>query len=230
MYQTEDRHDGLIYRFLADRPGELTRGGRLQALAAADHPSLDTRNWPETGLAGVALRESFPVRWVDLDGVEAPDDDLRQRGFAAGACRFARGEGMWYGMGAVYFACTNGGSAKKGQIWVYTPGPYEGTPRESEAPGRLELFVEPNDGTIVENADNLTVAPWGDLFVCEDGLDRQHLLRVTPAGEVVRFGTNLRSESELAGATFSPDGTTLFVNLQTDGLTLAITGPWDRLH
>jgi hypothetical protein len=28
------------------------------------------------------------------------------------------------------------------------------------------------------------------------------------------------------GATFSPDGTTLFVNIQGDGLTLAITGPW----
>jgi uncharacterized protein len=30
----------------------------------------------------------------------------------------------------------------------------------------------------------------------------------------------------LAGATFSPDGTTLFVNVQRRGLTLAITGPW----
>ena len=32
--------------------------------------------------------------------------------------------------------------------------------------------------------------------------------------------------SEWAGATFSPDGKTLFVNIQTPGVTFAITGPW----
>ena len=37
------------------------------------------------------------------------------------------------------------------------------------------------------------------------------------------------STSEWAGATFSPDGQTLFVNIQSPGVTLAITGPWDAL-
>ena len=37
-----------------------------------------------------------------------------------------------------------------------------------------------------------------------------------------------RHRSELAGATFSPDGSTLFFNIQTSGLTVAVTGPWDR--
>jgi secreted PhoX family phosphatase len=32
----------------------------------------------------------------------------------------------------------------------------------------------------------------------------------------------------LAGSTFSPDGETLFVNIQTSGITFAITGPWER--
>ena len=35
--------------------------------------------------------------------------------------------------------------------------------------------------------------------------------------------------AEWAGATFSPDGDTLFVNIQTPGITFAITGPWDAL-
>ena len=35
---------------------------------------------------------------------------------------------------------------------------------------------------------------------------------------------------ELAGAVFSPDGSTLFVNIQTPGVTVAITGPWDTLR
>nr|WP_197138046.1 alkaline phosphatase PhoX [Crateriforma conspicua] len=34
---------------------------------------------------------------------------------------------------------------------------------------------------------------------------------------------------EWAGATFSPDGQWLFANIQTPGITLAITGPWQNL-
>ena len=223
VYQTEDRHDGLIYRFIPNVPEQLAEGGRLQALEVIDRPGLDTRNWDETT---ITPGQSLPVRWIDLEDIDSPEDDLRLRGFDQGAARFARGEGMWYGEGTIFFACTNGGSKKKGQIWKYIPSPHEGTSQEDQQPATLELFIEPNDGNIVENADNLTIAPWGDLVVCEDGPGKQNLLLVTPAGEVVRFGTNRLSDSEFAGSTFSPDGTTLFVNIQVDGLTLAITGPW----
>ena len=34
--------------------------------------------------------------------------------------------------------------------------------------------------------------------------------------------------SEFAGAAFSPVGDELFVNIQTPGVTFAITGPWRR--
>ena len=37
------------------------------------------------------------------------------------------------------------------------------------------------------------------------------------------------SLSEFAGPCFSPDGRTLFVNIQGDGLTLAISGPFEQL-
>jgi secreted PhoX family phosphatase len=33
-------------------------------------------------------------------------------------------------------------------------------------------------------------------------------------------------DSEFCGACWSPDGRTLFVNIQTPGITVAITGPW----
>jgi secreted PhoX family phosphatase len=33
-------------------------------------------------------------------------------------------------------------------------------------------------------------------------------------------------QSEWAGACYSPDGRWLFVNIQTPGVTFAITGPW----
>jgi secreted PhoX family phosphatase len=99
---------------------------------------------------------------------------------------------------------------------------------EISEPGTLELFVEPNDGQIIENADNLTVAPWGDLVVCEDSDGDNYLLGITPQGNIYKMGRNAVSESELTGATFSPDGSTLFMNIQHDGLTLAITGPWNK--
>lgn len=212
VYQTEDRHEGLIYRFIPTVPGRLAEGGTLQALAVVDRPALDTRNWDSLE---VAVGQKLLVEWMDVDNVEAPEDDLRFRGFGAGAARFARGEGMWHGNDAIYFACTNGGSNKSGQVWKYEP-----------STETLELFVEPNDIEIVAFCDNLTVAPWGDLILCEDRDDGARLIHVTPDGECSTFARNAYTTSELAGATFSPDGSTLFVNIQLDGRTLAITGPW----
>jgi secreted PhoX family phosphatase len=92
----------------------------------------------------------------------------------------------------------------------------------------LELFLEPNDGELVDNADNLTVAPWGDLVICEDGKGDQFLVGVTPRGGIYKLGHNRYNTSEFAGAAFSPDGRVLFVNIQKTGLTLAITGPWKK--
>lgn len=223
VYETEDRSDGLIYRFLPRRAGQLAAGGRVQALGMREHARMDTRNWKERL---VHPRSTFEVTWVDLDNVDSPDDDLRYRGFEKGAARFARAEGMWYGRTAVYFACTNGGFKKKGQIWRYRPSRYEGEPDERHVPGRLELFIEPDDGAFVENADNVTVTPWGDLILCEDGSGEQYLVGVTPAGQLYKFARNAMGRSEFAGATFGPDGATLFVNIQNPGLTLAVTGPW----
>ncbi|MEX0821014.1 MAG: alkaline phosphatase PhoX [Rhodothermales bacterium] len=220
VYQTEDRGDGLIYRFLPNQPERLHQGGRLQVLAVQGRPSLDTRNWQENI---VAPGEMLSVEWLDIDDVLSPEDDLRHRGFEDGAARFARGEGMWWGNGSVYFACTNGGRAQTGQVWRYVPAENEGQPG---ATGELELFIEPNDSELLEHCDNVTVTPWGDLILCEDGSGEQYLVGVTPEGELYRFGRNAASDSELAGATFSPDGSTLFFNIQGDGLTLAVTGPW----
>ena len=212
VYLTEDDNESLIYRFIPDVPGQLVQGGRLQALVVRDSASLDTRNWEHVA---VAEGERRIVEWMDMEETDSPNNDLRLRGFEAGAARFARGEGMWYAEGKVYFACTSGGASKSGQIWVFEPGDQA-----------LTLFVEAKEAGLLTNADNLTVAPWGDVIVCEDSAEDDHLVGITPEGTMYRIAHNVGSHSELAGAVFSPDGSTLFVNLQTDGLTLAITGPW----
>lgn len=231
VYQTEDILDGLFYRFIPNKPGDLHAGGRLQALVARDSKSLDTRNWSvEQGGLPTAPRiapgTKFAVAWIDLDDIQSPKDDLRTRGFAKGAAMFARAEGIWYGHDSLYFACTNGGRTQTGQIWRYQPSPAEETAGEEQRPGTLELFLEPNDASLLENADNLTISRWGDLVICEDAPKENDLVCVTPRGEIHRFARNVADNSEFAGAVFSPDGNTLFVNMQSTGLTLAITGPW----
>jgi hypothetical protein len=223
VYQTEDRGDGLIYRFIPNERGRLARGGRLQALALHDMKSADTRNWE---VAEIEAGRKLPVHWIDLDNVESPEDDLRLQGFNRGAALFARGEGMWSNGDEIYFACTSGGIQRGGQIWRYVASPHEGTAEENREPGILNLFLEPDDTNLLEYADNLTIAPWGDLVICEDGSGVDHILGVTLDGQIYKLGRNAMNQSEFAGATFSPDGSTLFVNIQSPGLTLAITGPW----
>jgi secreted PhoX family phosphatase len=232
VYMSEDRDDGLMYRYVPVNKDKLLEGGRLQALAVVGKDSLVTRNWDEQT---VSVGEKLACRWIDMEDIESPDDSLRKQGFEHGAAKLARVEGMWMGADSVYFAATSGGKNKNGQIWRCrpAPAPIEGTPRESDDPGTLELFIEANDRTVIKNPDNLTVAPWGDLIVCEDDCvdcdDAQRILGVTPRGEVYVIGRSVLNRSELAGCTFSPDGTTLFVNIQSGpGLTLAIWGPWKK--
>lgn len=237
VYLTEDRSDGLLYRFVPRHKGDLHKGGRLQALAIKGQKSRSTRNWEDA--PPISVGAILEVEWVDIDDADTRVDDLRYRGFARGAARFARGEGMWFGMGPgsranvprptarVYFACTNGGAARLGQLWRYLPSVYEGTERESEAGGVLELFLEPNDSKVISNADNLSVTPWGGLVVCEDcDHELQRLLLVEPDGQVGTFALNTLNASELAGSCFSPDRSTMFANIQNPGITLAIRGPW----
>lgn len=226
VFETEDRGDGLFYRYLPVEPGKLARGGRLQALKVRGRDRFNTTNHGKSD--PVVPGRPLEVEWIDLDDVESPSDDLRKRGASKGAAAFARGEGMWFGRGAVYFACTSGGRNKKGQIWRYYPSPEEGRPGESLEPGRLELFVEPNSATVLENADNMTVTPWGHLLICENGKAPNQLVGVTPEGGLYTVARNVGNGSELAGVTVSPDGTTVFVNIQSPGLTLAIAGPWRK--
>ncbi len=226
VFLTEDRPDGLIYRYIPVTPGKLAAGGRLQALSIRDMKSAETANAGATRT--IPVGKPLETAWLDIDHIDSPDDDLRTRGFAKGAANFARGEGMWYGNKAVYFAATIGGRKQKGQIWRYLPSPDEGKPEETKNPGKLELFAEPDNAKILELADNITVAPWGDLIICEDGAGEDFLHGLTPQGQFYKIGRNALNIEELSGACFSPDGSTLFVNMQGAGLTLAITGPWRK--
>jgi secreted PhoX family phosphatase len=226
VYLTEDRHDGLFYRFVPNEKENLHAGGQLQVLSVRDRYKLDTRNWD--GIK-VQKNQALEVYWMDIDDVESPKDDLRYRGFEAGASRFARGEGIWMGKRELFFACTNGGPQNFGQIFRYKCSPYEGTEKEITNPPILDLYAESNDKTVLHMCDNLTVAPWGDLLLCEDNDSLNHIRGIDKKGEIYTFACNRVNSSELTGIVFSPSGKTLFVNVQENGETVAITGPWEKL-
>ncbi|MFY7745900.1 MAG: alkaline phosphatase PhoX [Erythrobacter sp.] len=216
VYQTEDRDDSVLYRFIPKVPGQLAKGGRLQAMVIEG--IADTRNWASPAMP---VGQRYRVSWVDLDDVEAPKDDLRQRAAAKGAALVARGEGLHMGENAVFACCTSGGAKKLGQILKLTPG-------IAGAPDMVELFFESESTEQFNYGDNLTVAPSGHLIVCEDQyteVQENHIRGITPDGRAYTLAL-LRAQTELAGGCFSPDGKVLFVNIYAPTATVAITGPW----
>jgi uncharacterized protein len=248
-YLTEDREDAAFYRFLPARP-DTPFEGTLQALRVKGEANFDTNR--------MGAGESLEVDWVDVPLPDSPRDDVRLQAQAAGAARFVRTEGLWLGDGELYFTATAGGPIGRGQIFRLRLGAAAERPRpimtadaerprpittadaerprpittaDAEALDRLTLLVQTSDTSVLDMPDNLTVSPHGLLFLAEDGYEGNYLRCVTPSGEVFDFARNARTTSEFAGPCFSPDGRTLFVNLQRDGLTLAIRGPFDgELH
>ena len=220
VYLTEDKEEGLFYRFTPNVPGKLAEGGKLQALMITGAPGADTSNNVETFWNVGDWREAT---WVDLDDVESPNGDLRMRGRASGAAIFQSSEGVYWGANELYFTAKYGGLNKRGQILRYVPS-------ASGDGGRVQLFLESTDETVWNMGDNLTVAPWGHLIVCEDNYSKEiknHLKGVTPDGRSYTIGRNVfQGNSEFAGCCFSPDHSVLFVNVQFPGITFAITGPW----
>ncbi len=218
VYLTEDTGDSLLYRFVPNEYGNLANGGQLEALVVKGKPKFDTRNWNATTMP---LSQWFDVEWVALDNPESPNNDLRIQGYKKGAAVFARGEGIHWGEDELYFCCTNGGAKQLGQVMRLVPS-------EDGTQDKLQLFLESQDKNLYNFGDNLTVCPNGHLLVCEDqytDIVDNHLRGVTPTGEVYNFA-RLHAQTELAGACFSPDGETLFVNTYSPSRTLAIKGPW----
>ncbi|WP_163930712.1 alkaline phosphatase PhoX [Paraferrimonas sp. SM1919] len=225
VYLTEDWSDSLFYRFIPNEYGKLHKGGRLQALVVLNQPQFDTRNWDSEAMP---LSQWFATTWIDIENPESPEDDLRKQGYSKGAALFARGEGIHWGDNELYFCCTNGGGIKHGQIMRYQPSEYEGSSEEEQSPGRIQLFVESLDKADFNFGDNITVTPQGHLLVCEDQYTdsvNNYLRGVAPDGSLYPFA-RLTAQTEPAGACFSPDGSTLFVNVYKGSKTLAITGPW----
>jgi uncharacterized protein len=258
LYLTEDSFEfpSGFYRYIPRRnpmrTGRLDNEGRLQMLAV--------RGQPNANLAASQPRgASYRVRWVDIDdpaptfpytpGQEptTSNDDatihVAQQGWAQGAAFFSRLEGSVYDDNVVYFTATQGGGPAEtsigpiadgygnghGQVWAYHT--------RSE---RLTLVYESPGPDTLDFPDNVTTSPRGTLVLCEDNVNDNYLRGLSRGGHLFDIALNRlvsslpgnapRFNDEFAGSTFSPDGHTLFVNIQASaGMTFAIWGPWQRI-
>ena len=248
VYLTEDRDDGLLYRYRPEvvtgglespsriAVGDLAKGGVLEALRLVKRPAALTQNWTEGGNK-MAPGAPHAVDWVRIEDPDPtidmerdPGDILhdplqrgprtapgstRAQGFRLGAAQFARCEGITFHRSSLYFCATSGGKAHAGQVWRLQP-----------AAGLLTLLLEPDQRSMLDGPDNIVAAPTGDLLVCEDGREDNYVVGITPTGGLYHLARNAYNRSEFAGACFSADRSTLFVNMQDPGVTFAVWGPW----
>jgi uncharacterized protein len=230
VYETEDFASSGFYRFLPKRSGRLAEGGVLQMLAVKDRPEYDTRTGQRPGAV-------YETGWVtiddpDPDGADTDRSAVHNQGVAKGGARFARLEGCEINSrGQVFFAATSGGDNKGGQIWMFEP--------EGKDSGRLKLVFESPDQKVLHMPDNICLMPKSDrLVICEDSdyagqQSINHVRILTRDGKIADFAQNISKDffrSEFAGSCFSPDGKTLFVNIQLAGVTLAIWGDWSKFR
>lgn len=250
LYLTEDNfaYPSGFYRYRParhpGRSGPLDDEGTLQMLrvVGTHEAHLEARQRPGA---------TYDVAWVDIadpdpefdhtPGEEAPTSNdealtyVGDQGRAQGAAHFSRCEGQVYEDGVVYFTSTQGGGRPMngpdssngyghgwGQVWAY----------DCRAQ-TLRCVYQSESRQRLDFPDNVTTSPRGTLVVCEDHDERNYLRGLTREGRIWPIARNAiadRTDSEFAGTTFSPDGHTLFVNIQdAAGLTFAVWGPWAEL-
>lgn len=229
VYETEDAGETSgFYRFVPNEKEKLKEGGELFMLAVKGQPDVNL------GL-GYKLGTTWPVSWVRIKDPEATTQSLFLQGRAEGGAQFHRLEGAWWGDRKGYIISTSGGQVREGQVFEYDP--------DEET---LKLIYDSPAAVECNNPDNMAVTPRGGLVLCEDGnavVEGDRLVGLTLDGQSFIFAVNNVNlttayndrvaprdyrQSEMCGVCYSPDGQWMFVNIQSPGITFAITGPWGK--
>ncbi|MEU2715728.1 alkaline phosphatase PhoX [Streptomyces sp. NPDC007205] len=241
-YLTEDAAgpNGLLYRWTPPEGFRHGRGrfrtladdaGVLQAFKCCDSGGKFVDDLSRATKTGTV----YGVDWVDVPDPDAQTVAVRKQFTDGQVTRARKLEGMWWGDGGAYvvssYARVESPVQHDGQVWFYDP-----RRRTLTLKVLLGVHRDPSGDGDSDGPDNITVSPYGGLVVAEDGEGGQHLFGATESGRtypIARNELNIGTEDEpeygeFTGVTFSPDGTTLFVNIQTPGIMLAVTGPWMR--
>ena len=197
-------------------------------------------------LTSAQLGRPFPVRWVRVNDRDGQVDAVRKQ-FTTEVTRGKKFEGVFGTDEGVYvvnsFAFDSAdlpadAVKRDGMVWFYsyadqtitlvTYFPHQTT---AEPGGGVPRY----DGVVFDGPDNVTVTPWGTLVLAEDGVGASHVLARCPADRRTRSpatsstsGLPRRRSFRVHRPGLLLDGKVLFVNVQTPGITLAITGPCDR--
>ncbi|MDT0403558.1 alkaline phosphatase PhoX [Streptomyces edwardsiae] len=241
-YLTEDADEpnGLFYRWTP--PEGFRHGPRALRTLVDDAGLLQAPKCYDSGGRYVddlsrATRTGtvYGVDWVEVPDRDARTTDVREQFEDGEVTRARKLEGMWWGDGGAYivssYAREESPVRHDGQVWFYDP-------RHRTLTLKVLLGVnrDPARDGALDGPDNITVSPYGGLIIAEDGEGVQHLFGATDSGRtypIARNELNIGTEeepefSEFTGVTFSPDGKTLYANIQEPGIMLAITGPWKR--
>ena len=230
--------------------GHIDNLGRLQMLAVEGAHNADLAvSQPNTAASGDVGRHRRPRSDLPLHAGAAGADGQRHRSeirrrprIRPRRRRFSRLEGAVYDNNVVYFCSTQGGGpAEPGlsdtvQGWGNGSGQIWGYHTRSEV---LRLIYQSPGPDTLDFPDNVTTrGRRNTLVLCEDNVNDNFLRGLTHSGRLFDIALNRlvsstganRFNDEFAGATFSPDGETLFVNIQASrGMSFAIWGPWDKL-
>jgi len=245
VYETEDAGSSAFYKFVpAGEWGDVKSGGTLYAMVVDNTPRVDLRG-------GLVEGTVWDVTWQEVSDPDAMNERCFDQ--ATDAAIIERGEGCWYDDGKIYFVSTSGGAANLGQIFCYDPRKetvtiiYESTNAEDmNGPDNIAISPRGNMLLCEDGSSNpkrlIGLTQSGETFpFCENNisLDQGDLALINSifAGTQANFwddvgdsidGSNRRSftSREWAGACFY--GRWLFVNIQSPGVTFAITGPWEN--
>jgi secreted PhoX family phosphatase len=195
----------------------------------------------------------YPVRWVRIDdpnpqfpmvgGVPTTINNraivnVGEQGWDAGGAVFSRLEGIVADKGVVYFTATQGGGDPEPVDWMASAEGRGGFGRGTgqvwalhPQRGILEVVYQSTSTADLRLPDNVTASPRGTLILCEDNSGPNRLQALDRWGRVTTFAQRHDLPNvEFAGACFSPNGKTLYCNLNTgSALTVAIWGPWHTL-
>ncbi|MFE9648629.1 alkaline phosphatase PhoX [Streptomyces sp. NPDC006365] len=240
LTEDDDEPNGLFFRWVPPKGFTYGRGkfrtladdaGVLQAPKCYDSGGRYVDDLSRATKIGTV----YGVDWVDVPDRDAKTVAVRKQFDEGEVTRARKLEGMWWGDGGAYivssYAREESPVQHDGQVWFYDP-------RRRTLTLKVLLGVNPDptaDGAF-DGPDNITVSPYGGIVLAEDGEGVSHLFGATDSGRtypIARNDLNVGTEEEpeygeFAGITFSPDGKTLYANIQEPGILLAITGPWKR--